>query len=137
MVRATIVIGGVAVGFGGLLVRKGVEDFPACLRPHLDEEPTLAVRVQFGQREVVAGLGLGAGVHRSTEAGSAGLAAVHRDEEGILAARPVVRVSESSAKKDPVLDGDCVELAGPHPDESEPLGGRFLGNDLHIVALPL
>ena len=58
----------------------------------LQQEFVAAVAEDLGQGEIVAGLGLRPGVHRCAEAGAAGLAAIHRDDEDVLAARPVVRI---------------------------------------------
>ena len=60
---------------------------------------------------------LRAGVHRDAEAGAAGLAAVHRDDERALAPRLVVRIDVRALQEHAVLDGDGVQLAGAHAEE--------------------
>ena len=82
-----------------------------------DEEMPFPVE-DFGQGEVEAAFGPGAGVHRDAEAGSARHRAVERDDEGAFAPRPVGRVGVAVAEQDPVLDRDRVQLAGAHADES-------------------
>ena len=59
--------------------------------PTSDQE-SCSSPMQLGEREIEAGLGLRAGVHRDAEAGAARLAAVHRDDERALAPRLVVRI---------------------------------------------
>jgi hypothetical protein len=92
---------------------------PAAFCAGLDEE--LPVRHQLRQREVEARRGARPRVHRDAEAGPAGLAAVHRDDERALPAGSVPRVGVAATKEHPVLDRDRAQFAGPHSDEREPL----------------
>ena len=79
---------------------------------------------ELGQRQVVARSDGRSRAHGRAEAGAAGLAAVHRDDERPLPARCVVRVGEGASDQHPVLDRDGVKLAGPDAEEGQ---GRSLG----------
>ena len=107
------------------------------LAPRLDEKAMPAIIHDFGQRDVETGIHFRTGVHGDAEAGRARLAAIHRDDERLLAARAVMRIDIGAAEKHLVLDGDGSELAGPHADEGA--GFHLLGRCAHrdVVAIPL
>ena len=85
---------------------------------------------QFGQGEVETGLRLRTGLHRDAEAGSAGFAAVHGDEEIVLAAAADNPCSGyGPLDEHPVLNGDRVKFAGAHAEKRKFRYG-FLGGRL-------
>ena len=119
-------------GFGGPVWQAG-EQRRTAVAAGFDQE----LAGHFGQREVEAFRGFGAGVHRSAETGAAGLAAVHRNDEDALAAGLVVRVDIGSLQEHPVLDGDGVQLAGSHGQQSELLGRFRIGGDGDAGRMPV
>ena len=60
--------------------------------------------------------------HRDAKAGTARLAAINRDDEGAGAPGAIVRVDMRAIPEDPILDRDCLDLAGAHADECESAG---------------
>ncbi len=100
-----------------------------------DQEEVPVVVDQLGQGEVEPGPGLGSGSHRRAKAGAAGLAAIDREDECLLAPDPVGSIPILAAKEHPVLDRDRPEFAGADPDEGEPLRGRVVFDGREPVAV--
>ena len=96
-----------------------------------------AVTHDLGQGEIETCLGFRPGLHRYAKARSARLAAIHGDDEGALAPRPVVRIDVGSAEEHPILDGDRVEFAGAHAEEGEALAGIGLRHDADALRIVL
>ncbi len=91
----------------------------------------------LGESQIKSGRRLRSGIHRCAEARVSRLAAVHGQEECAFAARFVERVDKGSAEKHFVLNGDGVQLAGAHADESH-LGRRvFFFFNLDVFARPV
>ncbi len=99
------------------------------------QQEFVRVAGEFGQREVIAGGCLRAGVHGRAEAGAAGLAAIDRDDEHAFAARLVVAVDVGAVQEDAVLDGDGVQFARPHGEEGEAFGRVGVGGDADAAAV--
>ena len=64
-------------------------------------------------------VGLRPRLHRNAKAGAAGHAAIHRDDEIILASRAILRVGIIAVQQNPVLDGDRVNFARTHAKKGE------------------
>jgi len=97
------------------------QDRASSVRSSLDQKAVFFLAEHLREREIEAGFGLGAGIHRNTEAGSTGNRAVYRDDECILAPCAVMRIDLCALQKDLILYGDRVEIAGADSNESETL----------------
>ena len=124
------------VGSLRLRMRHLRHDLRAAVGPDLHEEPVLAVLKQFGQRDVEARGRLRPCVHRHAKTGPAGLPAVDRHDERALPAGRVDRIDLIAAREHAVLDHDCVQLAGAHADEREPLGRLAVRGACHLAVIP-
>src|SRR5208337_4397098 len=94
----------------------------------------------FGECQVETRSGFGARVHGRAEARAAGLNAIHRDDEYILAMQFVHIIDVGALQKYFVLDAQGVKFTRAHADERE-LGGlarlrHDLEKPLRAVRLP-
>ena len=108
------------------------EDFGPSLGAHLDDEPVL-VTDELGEREVEPALCPRPRSHGGAEAGAARNTAVDGDEEGVLPSRRVVTVDVRPLEEDPVLDRDCVQIAGADAEQRERPLGRSVLDELRVT----
>lgn len=90
---------------------------------------------EFRQCEVEPRIDLRPGIHRGTEAGAAGLTAIDRDDEGLVASNIIGLVAVLACEKDPVLDNDRAELAGAHAYKRERLCRFLVFDDRETITL--
>ena len=124
------------IGTGCGAMGQSVEQLAAGFASHLDKEFVARSVDQLGQRKVETSIGLRSRPHRSTETGASGLPAVDGDDKGVLPPNPVSLIAIRAIQEDTVLDGDGVEFASAHADESKSRGFRpARRNGNAIVAL--
>lgn len=105
-------------------------------RRGLDDEEVAAVSHDLGQGEIETCGGFWPSVHGYAKARSARLAAVHGDDEGVLASCTIMWIDVGSTEKYLVLDCDRMKFAGAHADEGEPftwIGLRHYADALRIM----
>src|SRR5579859_621801 len=88
---------------------------------------------QFGQRNIKAGRRCRTRLHRDAKAGWRGAGAVDGDQKRIFAPGLVVSVVKTVVQKNPILHGECGEVARTHADKGEARRGRRYFADLEAT----
>jgi hypothetical protein len=87
------------------------------------------------QRQVKTALDLRPRIHRNAEAGAARLAAIDRDDKGVVAANLIAFAEVLAGEKDPILNGYCAQFAGAHADEGKLLNCLLVFDNPEAIAV--
>src|SRR5271157_4412187 len=120
----------------GRLMRDLRQYFGAARRSHVHHKVVPPVLRQLCESEIEAGSRLRSGIHRSAEAVAASQPAIDRQNKQALAPRFVARINELTLEKDFVLNGDRMQFAGAHAEESIIWrGALFFRQDPHSLSV--